>query len=125
MQTGPTAVKMSAFGTRTSRYCQLVTTSAAYHPPPPPSSPPGLRRPADAAHRVESERHAGTARDFLDPVGDRLVAGADDRVAARLLQFLRLLAAAHDVDRPEAIMLAQPQHHPPQGAAGRGLQEPG
>src|SRR5205823_5855650 len=56
---------------------------------------------------------------------DRLVPGADEGIGALAQQLLSLLAAANDVDRAEASVLAEADHHAAQGAAGGSLQQPG
>ncbi len=55
---------------------------------------------------------------------DRSVFAGDHGVAAELLELVDGLAAADDVERLEAVVPPELDHHPAQGRAGGRLEQP-
>ena len=80
---------------------------------------PGL-----AADRIDGVADALLADDAPHLLVDRAVLAGDHGVAAQLLELVDGLPAADDVERLEAVVPPQLDHHPAQGRAGGRLEQP-
>src|SRR5438552_11847509 len=83
------------------------------------------RRPGWAAHGIQGKGYSLAARERLHPLFDRFGLRTNRSVTACLEKFLCLFAATDYVDGAKAKMPAQPDDHPSESTAGRGLQQPG